>query len=224
MSTGAIPHLTVETELLRQGFSRVGAIDEVGRGSAFGPCCVGLCVIGANVSDVPAGLRDSKLLSPLAREKLVGPIVEWVSDHAVGEASAREIDQFGLTAALRLAGRRALAQLRETPDVVVLDGSHDWLSNPPQDSLQRPPYPDGPVPPVRTRVKADVTCASVAAASVLAKVYRDHLIDELAREVPGYDLANNKGYVTPAHAAALRALGPSSHHRVSWRLPGRDDR
>jgi ribonuclease HII len=215
------PHLEVESDLFAQGFLLVGALDEVGRGSAFGPCCVGLCVIDANVGAHPRGLRDSKLLTPTAREKLVGPIEAWVRDCAVGEASAREIDEFGLTAALRLAGQRALAHLRATPDVVLLDGSHDWLSSPTDLTLLGAPYLDISVPPVRTRVKADLTCASVAAASVLAKVHRDRLICELAIQAPGYDLANNKGYVTPSHVAGLRELGPSEHHRVSWKLPSR---
>ena len=215
------PHWEVEAELFAHGFTRVGAIDEVGRGSAFGPLCVGLCVIDASVGDIPAGLRDSKLLAPPARDKLVGPINAWVLDAAVGEASAAEIDDFGLTAALRLAGRRALSQLRTYPDVVLLDGSHDWLSDPRQESLMSVPYPEVVVPPVRTKVKADMSCASVAAASVLAKVHRDAVVTELARAVPGYDLANNKGYATATHLAALQHLGPSAYHRLSWNLPSR---
>ena len=221
VSKGTAPHLDVEADLFAQGFLRVGAVDEVGRGSAFGPCCVGLCVIDGTVGDFPLGLRDSKLLTPIVRESLVETIVEWVRDYAVGEASAREIDDFGLTAALRLAGQRALLQLRLAPDVVLLDGSHDWFSTLAEGSFLGAPYPAVVVPPVRTRVKADLTCASVAAASVLAKVHRDRLICELARDVPGYDLANNKGYVTPSHLAGLRELGPSAHHRVSWKLPRR---
>ena len=87
--------------------------------------------------------------------------------------------------------------------------------------LLSPEYPAVDVPGVRTMIKADLTCASVAAASVLAKVQRDRLICELAKEVPGYDLANNKGYATAAHLAALRELGPSRYHRVAWKLPAR---
>src|ERR1019366_9170490 len=162
MSAKSIPHLEVESSLFDEGFLVVGAVDEVGRGSAFGPCCVGLVVIGASSDEFPSGLRDSKLLSAVAREALVEPLRHWVSDYAVGEASAREIDDYGLTAALRLAGQRALAQLRVAPDLMLLDGSHDWLSTPAEGSLLSAPYPDVVVPPVRTRVKADLTCASVA--------------------------------------------------------------
>jgi len=215
------PHLDVEQGLFVEGYELVGSLDEVGRGSAFGPCCVGLCVVDATVGTVPTGLRDSKLLSSRTRDGLVAPIDSWALDHAVGEASAGEIDEFGLTAALRLAGYRALSQLRVAPDILILDGSYDWMSMPAQEPLTPVPYPDVRVAPVRTRVKADLTCASVAAASVLAKVYRDHLVMELAEHVPGYDLENNKGYVTASHLAALRELGPSRLHRLSWNLPTR---
>lgn len=216
------PHLDVEARLFGEGVTTVGAMDEVGRGSAFGPCSVGLVVIDVDVGAFPAGLRDSKLLSESARERLVTPLIAWVCDYAVGHASAAEIDEFGLTAALRLAGHRALHQVPLRPDVLLLDGRHDWLSMPSQGSLSSPDYPFVVVPPVRTLVKADVTCASVAAASVLAKVARDQLVGELAREFPDYDVKNNKGYVTATHAEALRRLGPSIHHRVSWNLPTRE--
>lgn len=218
--TSRFPHLVVEGDLFAEGFRIIGAVDEVGRGSLFGPCCVGLVVIDSYVGAFPAGLRDSKLLTPTARDGLVEPLRLWVRGHAVGEASAEEIDDFGLTAALRLAGLRALVQLNSRPEVIVLDGSHDWLGAGPA-TLTGPAYPEVRLPTVRTRVKADVTCASVAAASVLAKVHRDRLICEMAHEIPGYDLEHNKGYATAAHLAALRELGPSAHHRVSWKLPAR---
>jgi ribonuclease HII len=179
-----------------------------------------VAVIEPSSSAFPSGLRDSKLLSAVTRESLIDPLRHWVSDYAVGEASAQEIDEFGLTAALRLAGRRALAAMTLTPDVIILDGAHDWLSSEGL-SLFSAPYPNVEVAEVRTRVKADLTCASVAAASVFAKVHRDRLVLELARRAPGYDLESNKGYATPAHLAALRLLGPSEFHRVSWKLPAR---
>jgi ribonuclease HII len=220
MSVTSAPHLEVERSLFDEGIHLVGAVDEVGRGSAFGPCCVGVVVIDSMAGTFPSGLRDSKLLSGAVRESLIVPLRHWVSDFAVGEASAHEIDEFGLTAALRLAGRRALAALTLSPDVIILDGSHDWLGAE-EASLFSPRYPDVHVAEVRTRVKADLTCASVAAASVFAKVHRDRLVCELARQAPGYDLESNKGYATPAHLAALRLLGPSRYHRISWKLPSR---
>ncbi len=216
-----LPHLEVESALFAEGYATVGALDEVGRGSAFGPCSVGLVVIDCTTGTFPVGLRDSKLLSARARERLVEPLVAWVLDYAIGHASAEEIDEFGLTAALRLAGCRALHRVSVTPEVLVLDGHHDWLSMPADGPLFSPQYPEVDVPPVRTMIKADLTCAAVAAASVLAKVQRDQLICELAKDIPGYDLANNKGYATAGHLAALRELGPSRYHRVSWKLPAR---
>ncbi len=219
-ATMTLPHLEVEAELFREGFTTLAAIDEVGRGSVFGPCCIGLVVIDAKVGPFPEGLRDSKLLAEKRRIELKEPIERWVVDYALGESSAQEIDDHGLTAALRLAGRRALAQLARTPDVILLDGSFDWLSDAPALLLDAP-YPDVTVPEVRTRIKADLTCASVAAASVLAKVHRDLLVIGLARQFPGYELESNKGYATAAHMAGLRLLGPSEFHRISWKLPPR---
>ena len=212
-----LPTLETEFTLFGEGHGVVGAMDEVGRGSAVGPCCVGLVVIGADIGPCPAGLRDSKLLSVARREELVAPIRAWVLESVVGSASAREIDDFGLTWGLRLAGLRALSMVSRQPDVVLLDGGHDWLSIP-VPSLFDPPYPHVAVPPVRTMIKADVSCASVAAASVVAKVQRDNIMRLLAREVPGYGIETNMGYVTPSHRAALRTLGPSPHHRLSWNL------
>lgn len=216
------PTFETEAALFDEGFKIIGAIDEVGRGSAVGPCCVGVVVLGPRTGPFPTGLRDSKLLNASQREELIAPIHRWALESSVGFASAREIDQYGLTRALRLAGLRALADVSMRPDVVLLDGRHDWLSLP-APSLVEPAYPDVAVPVVRTLVKADVTCASVAAASVVAKVRRDDALRRLSREIPGYDIERNMGYVTPAHLAALRRLGPSRYHRVSWKLPSPDE-
>ncbi len=213
----------METRLFTEGVGIIGAMDEVGRGSAFGPCSVGLVLIDAHAGAFPQGLRDSKMLSEGARERLVGPLHAWVIEYAVGHATSGEIDEFGLTAALRLAGYRALHAVSTRAGLIILDGRHDWLNLPSQAPLTSPNYPPVKLPPVRTIVKADLTCASVAAASVLAKVARDELVRDLARQFPGYDIENNKGYVTPTHADALRRLGPSIHHRVSWNLPHRSE-
>jgi ribonuclease HII len=105
------------------------------------------------------------------------------------------------------------------PDLVLLDGSHDWLTDPTSDGLLA--FAEGAVvtPPVRTLVKADLKCSSVAAASVLAKVERDAMMAALAPSFPQYGWDVNKGYATPEHLAALTELGASEHHRRSWRLP-----
>jgi ribonuclease HII len=193
-------------------------MDEVGRGAPAGPVHVGVVVIDATVARSLRGIRDSKLLAPASREALVPAVHRWAVDWAVGSASAAEVDGSGLSGALRLAGQRALARLDVRPDLVLLDGGHDWLT-PPQEAGRPRPAPGDPSPPVRTRVRADRTCASVAAASVLAKVARDAVMVELAGSFPGYGWEENKGYGTPAHLDALRRLGPTPHHRVTWRLP-----
>ena len=107
---------------------------------------------------------------------------------------------------------------------MVLDGSHNWLAVPDDllSGLGGPDYPPPCPAPIRTRVKADASCAVVAAASVIAKVERDRLMAEL--DDPGYEWSRNKGYASAAHIAALAELGPSAHHRRSWKLPARASR
>lgn len=213
------PTLDVETQLFSDGYPWIGSLDEVGTGSAVGPCHCAIVVIGPSCGPFPPRLRDSKLLSAPARESLVPEIERWVSDYAIGSASAQEIDQFGLTAALGFAGRRALAQLSVVPSIVLLDGQRDWLTDK-RPSLAGADLTAVRVPRVITRVKADRHCASVAAASVLAKVRRDALLSELAMQYPGYGWERNKGYVTAAHRDAIIRLGLTPEHRRSWNLLG----
>ncbi len=195
-------------------------MDEVGRGALAGPVTVGVCAIDVSCRTAPQGVRDSKLLTATARERLVPRIRRWSLAHAVGHASPQEIDAHGIMAALRLAGERALAQLDLTPDLVLLDGNHDWLTDPARDGLLGLVGDGPPCPPVRTMVKADLRCSSVAAASVLAKVTRDALVVEMAGTHPSYGWEHNKGYAAPEHQEALRVHGPSPYHRRSWRLAG----
>ena len=219
-ATAKVPSLRVERRLLREGCVLLGAADEVGRGAPGGPVSSGVVVIDASVKRPPSGVRDSKLLSPAAREELVPSIRRWALASAVGHASAEEVDRYGLTIALRLAGHRALAALPELPELVLLDGNFDWMTPPSQPSLVDPePVVIGVVPRVVTMVKADLQCAAVAAASVLAKTERDAIMTDLAAKYPEYGWHENKGYATPTHLEALRRLGPCEHHRRSWRLP-----
>lgn len=220
MATSA--SLRLERQFLRTGATVVCGVDEVGRGALSGPVSVGVVAIDATVTRSLAGVRDSKLLTPRAREELVPRIRRWAVASAVGHASAAEIDEVGIIAALRRAGRRALAALPVSPDRVLLDGSHDWLTPPAQGSLLEDDADGWPVPTVTTRVKADLTCASVAAASVLAKVERDAIMAGLAAGHPHYGWSHNKGYASPDHIDALRRHGPCDEHRRSWRLPAAD--
>lgn len=217
------PSLRVERTLQREGYAVLVGMDEVGRGALAGPVSVGAVAIDQSCRTAPQGVRDSKLLAPHARERLVPRIERWCLAHGVGHASPAEIDQIGIMAALRLAGERALAQLGLEPDLVLLDGNHDWLTDPAREGLLGL-MGTGPVPPpVRTMIKADLRCSSVAAASVLAKVARDALMVELAPGHAAYGWDQNKGYAAPEHLDALRALGPSDHHRRSWRITGCTD-
>jgi ribonuclease HII len=206
------PTLRLERELLRSGARRLGAMDEVGRGSPAGPVYVGLVVVDSSTGRPPTGIRDSKLLAPAARKALAPLIRSWAAGWALGSADPAEVDELGVNGALGLAGVRALGVLDGPPDLLVIDGNHDWLT-----PAMTPGA--GTVPQVVTRVRADQTCTSVAAASILAKVARDALMVRLADEFPAYGWDANKGYGTVDHLDALRRLGPSPHHRISWRLP-----
>jgi len=210
------PSLRLERLLIRQGATLVCGMDEVGRGALGGPVSVGAVVIDGRTRALP-GVRDSKALSADVRESLVPRIQAWAVSCSVGHASAAEIDANGLVAALRLAGRRALAGLAVAPDAVILDGRHDWLSEAGQLSLLGS-NEEVLLPPVTMRVKADVTCTSVAAASVLAKVERDAILTAMSHEFPGYGWASNKAYASEEHRQALVRLGPSAEHRRTWRL------
>lgn len=221
------PTLRLERSLAAGGHRFVAGCDEVGRGALAGPVSVGVVVVDLAAPRLLRGVRDSKLLSPAAREALVPRIRRWAVASAVGHASPAEIDAWGLMDALRAAGTRAWETVLETvaPDVVILDGNHDWLSRRPQDplfgemeGLIAPAGMSGCGAPVQTRIKADLSCLSVAAASVLAKVERDALMVSLARTHPGYGWEINKGYATGSHRAAIDAVGPSDQHRRTWRL------
>ena len=189
-------------------------IDEVGRGALAGPVAVGVSVISRETSpEIPTGLRDSKLLSEVARTRIAPLALAWTIHSVVGEASPAEVDSIGITACLGLAGKRALVQLHERgvnilDSVILLDGSHDWL-NPALTSRLR----------VTTRVKADRDCAVVAAASVVSKVHRDSLLIERDVVTPGYGWASNKGYGSAAHLDAIATLGPTDYHRRTWLKP-----
>lgn len=212
------PTLRRERELMRQGARRVCGMDEVGRGALAGPVSVGAVVVEEHTRSLP-GVRDSKLLAAEARTALVPRIHSWAAACAVGHASPAEIDDVGLIAALRRAGIRALLGLAVRPDIILLDGSHDWLTPPVQASLfEVMDESEIEIPPVTMMVKADLVCTSVAAASVLAKVERDGVLITLAQQFPDYGWEQNKGYGSAHHQGALERLGACEQHRRTWRL------
>jgi ribonuclease HII len=179
----------------------VAGLDEVGRGAWAGPVTVGAVIVRSGFPAPPDGLTDSKLLSAARRDTLAAELPGWVEAYAIGEASAAEIDAAGLTAALGLASRRALDALPVRPDVVLLDGTHDYIGRPWR---------------VRCEAKADLRSVSVAAASVLAKVHRDRYMASLTDVADEFAFADNAGYPSPVHQAALAGTGPTAHHRMSW--------
>jgi ribonuclease HII len=195
----AVTGYDLERELAAAGARCVAGIDEVGRGAWAGPVTVCAVIVRAGFPEPPAGLTDSKRLSPQRRTVIAGELPGWVEAFAIGEAGHAEIDAAGMTVALRRAAVRALEQLPVRPDAVLLDGAHDYIGRP---------------WPVRCAVQADLRSVSVAAASVIAKVHRDRFMATLG---PGeFAFAENAGYPSPAHQQALAELGPTQYHRLSW--------
>ena len=205
------PSLRLEKKLLGAGRATVIGMDEVGRGAIAGPVAVGVAAVTVDIGRVPQGLADSKLLSAARRTDLVPVVRRWART-AVGMTSAEVVDEQGIVSALGQAGAAALEGLVADGlslegAVVVLDGSFDWLT--------RAVTMTDPVDVV-VRVKADRDCASVAAASVVAKVERDALMVAAHEDAPHYAWASNKGYGSTAHYDAIRAFGAHTLHRKSW--------
>ena len=184
-----------------QGHVLIGGIDEVGRGPLAGPV-VAACVV-VEGSLMLRGLNDSKVVRPEVRLELDAQIKACCVAWAVGIASVEEINRINIYWASILAMERALEALAASPDYLLTDAVRIKSYSRPQEPV----------------IKGDAKCATVAAASIVAKVYRDRLLVELDRIEPRYGFADHKGYATPAHIAALRAHGPSAYHRTAfWRV------
>ena len=215
------PTLEVERKLFASGARVVVGLDEVGRGAWAGPVSVGAVAITTSCGEAPSTVRDSKALSAAARRRCVPLISEWATSDAVGHASAAECDELGMRAAVALAASRAIELLEVRPDALVVDGPLDLLdaSNPAlNEAVAGHVWRRGPRPSVEALVKADQHCASVSAASVIAKVRRDSILASWAESFPAFDLEQNAGYPSPSHQRALRGYGPTSIHRRSWRF------
>ncbi len=176
----------------------VVGIDEVGRGSWAGPLSIGAAVLPGDRRVLK--VRDSKMLTEVEREALFDRIASWCVAWSVGHVTARECDELGMSAAQRLAAQRALGGLGMVPDRVLIDGNWDFVGG----------------GNTRRIVKGDVTCLSIAAASILAKVTRDRFMRAEAMHYPGFDFELNKGYPCPRHKLALAAYGPTTLHRRTW--------
>lgn len=192
------PSLRFEREAWASGAQWVAGVDEVGCGPLAGP-------VTAAVVALPAGkrfrwysrVRDSKVLSEAARNDLA-PRIQRAVPFAIGWASHEEIDRIGILQARRLCMLRAFEQLPVTPDAIISDAL------------------DLPLPNLRAVIDGDALSVAVASASIVAKVARDTLMQELCERYPGYHLCKNKGYPTPEHKRLLRQRGPSPIHRRSY--------
>lgn len=193
------PDHAEERSLRERGYRHVAGVDEVGRGCLAGPVVAGAVILPFDW--VPTGLRDSKLLTPEARERLDVEIRAHAVAWSVAFVGPELIDRLNILRATHLASQLAAGRLSVRPDVLLFDGSLGL------DDLHLPQ---------RVVIDADRLCASVAAASVVAKVARDRLMVELDARYPGYGLASNKGYAAPEHRAALDTLGLTPIHRRTF--------
>ena len=188
----------IEESLYQKGINLICGVDEAGRGPLAGPVCAAAVILPANV-EIP-GLNDSKKLSDKRRRELYPEIMEKAIAYGIAFADEKEIDEINILQATFRAMERAVAQLTTKPEFVLIDGN-------------KLPVLDIPCEAI---VQGDSRSASIAAASVLAKVTRDDLMLKLAQEHPGYGFEIHKGYGTKAHYAALAEKGPSSAHRMTF--------
>ena len=188
----------VEEACREEGYQVICGVDEAGRGPLAGPVCAAAVILPPNL-EIP-GLNDSKKLTDKRRRELYPVIKEQAIAYGIGFASHEEIDQINILQATYLAMERALAQLSVKPDLALIDGNRakDFGL------------------PVKTVVHGDSLSASIAAASVLAKVTRDDLMLQQDELYPQYGFAIHKGYGTKAHYEALRTCGPSPVHRMTF--------
>ena len=196
------PDLNFEQNLWAENVTLIAGIDEVGRGALAGPVTAAALILppDSTLLDRLAGVRDSKQLTPQARlywaERLRLVAVAW----GVGCASHKEIDSLGILTATRLAAQRAINNLAQLPQHLLID----YLF-----------LPDCALPQTAL-IKGDARCLSIAGASILAKTARDALMSDLEVDYPGYEFASHKGYCTPRHVQAIQRLGPCPIHRRSF--------
>ena len=188
----------LEQEMLDAGYASVCGVDEAGRGPLCGPVVAAACILPMGL--VLDGLNDSKKLTPKKRDKLFDIIRENAISYCIAEASVEEINELNILEATLLAMRRAIAGLSVPADFALIDGNIDR---------------DFPIS-ARAVIKGDANSPSIAAASILAKVTRDRMCEELDRAYPQYGIAKHKGYGTKVHMDALRQYGPAPIHRKQF--------
>ena len=193
------PDFSLELAAKARGFARVAGVDEVGRGPLAGPGTA--AAVGLDPARIPDGLNDSKKLSPRKREALHDLLVE-VAEVSVAHASVEEIDELNILRAAHLAMQRAIDGLPHPPDYALIDGNM---------------IPKGLTLASEAVIKGDGLSASIAAASIVAKIRRDRIMMDLAQHYPGYGWETNAGYGSKKHMDALANLGVTPHHRRSFK-------
>ncbi len=193
------PTFELEQGLHARGYVRVAGVDEVGRGPLAGPVVAAAVIL--NPDDIPEGLNDSKKLSLKRRTALEAELRDR-AEIAVAEASVAEIDELNILRASHLAMVRAVQALDPAPDYLLIDGNM---------------IPNGLQIPSEAVIKGDGKSVSIAAASIIAKNWRDQLMVDLAQQHPGYGWEANAGYPTKQHREALQNLGLTPHHRRSFK-------
>jgi len=189
--------LEYENNLYKEGVTLIAGVDEVGRGPLIGPVVACACILPVNFYH--KDIKDSKKLSEKKREEMYKIIKENAISIGLGIVSEKVIDELNIYEATKIAMKEAIKNLNITPEHVLIDAMKLEL-NIPSTSI----------------IKGDTKSESIAAASIIAKVTRDHMLDEMDKEYPMYDLKNNKGYGTKKHLEALQTYGPCKYHRVSY--------
>ncbi len=192
--------LTEEKEYFARGFTAVAGVDEVGRGPLAGPVVCAAVILPLEEEKRIAGIDDSKKLSAKKREYLAARIREVARAYCIAEVDERTIDEIDILQATRLGMKRAVEGLSVAPDFVLTDGNMKLDILPPQRSI----------------VKGDALVASIGAASILAKVYRDALMKKFAEQFPGYGFERNAGYGTAEHIRAIKEMGICEIHRRTF--------
>lgn len=197
-----LPTLEFENQLWQKGYNFICGTDEVGRGCFAGPVVVGAVIFPKDFNLIE-GVADSKLLKPRLREKLAEEIKKQALSWAVCETSVSVINKIGIARATQVAFRKVLKILSVKADFILIDAFYiNHLNRKKQKAI----------------IKGDQKCFSIAAASIIAKVYRDKLMRQVHKKYPQYDFAKHKGYGTKIHQEAIRKYGLSKIHRTSFNL------
>ena len=195
-----LPNLNIEKSYKKSVIGYICGIDEVGRGCLAGPVVAAAVII--NFDTIPEGINDSKKISKIKREKIADNIKKYALDIGIGEASSQEIDEINILNASLLAMKRAFEQLKEHTGLALIDGIYFPKIN----------------CKTKTIIKGDTKSLSIAAASIVAKEYRDNLMNKIGLIYPKYNFKKNVGYGTKEHYRIIRSYGTTSYHRKTFKL------